>query len=279
MKKLLIILLLLCTPAFAQTYTVERVIDGDTIKLTNGEEVSLIGIDAPEKTSGIPLGGDFKKYDEYDGNKATEFVKMLFSSNKKVRLEYDIEERDKCGRLLAYVFIKWSAVEESLPPIDNKIWFKDKEGVAECFVNAFVVQQGYASPLAIPPNVKYADVLKELYEEARREGRGFWKFKKEGDVCESDFDCTYAICSDEKKEMFAACRSRWTVTECLERKCNCAITCDEWMEKSKKAEADACADESECRSIDCSKHDMPMKEGYKPYCVEAKCQCMCYGCE
>ena len=32
MKKLIIIFLLLCTPAFAQTDTVERVIDGDTIK-------------------------------------------------------------------------------------------------------------------------------------------------------------------------------------------------------------------------------------------------------
>ena len=32
----------------SQTYTVERVIDGDTLKLTNGETVRLIGIDAPE---------------------------------------------------------------------------------------------------------------------------------------------------------------------------------------------------------------------------------------
>jgi len=32
----------------SKTYTVERVIDGDTIKLTNGEEVQLIGIKVPE---------------------------------------------------------------------------------------------------------------------------------------------------------------------------------------------------------------------------------------
>ena len=31
-----------------QTYTVERVIDGDTLKLTNSEEVQLIGIKVPE---------------------------------------------------------------------------------------------------------------------------------------------------------------------------------------------------------------------------------------
>ena len=50
MKKLITTLsiLLIATWAFAETYTVERVIDGDTIKLTNGEEVQLIGIKAPE---------------------------------------------------------------------------------------------------------------------------------------------------------------------------------------------------------------------------------------
>ena len=46
----LIIFLILSLPSFgyAQTYTVERVIDGDTLKLTNGEEVQLIGIKVPE---------------------------------------------------------------------------------------------------------------------------------------------------------------------------------------------------------------------------------------
>ena len=48
-----IVFLLLIFPSFvpssyAQTYKVERVIDGDTLGLTNGEKVRLIGIDAPE---------------------------------------------------------------------------------------------------------------------------------------------------------------------------------------------------------------------------------------
>jgi endonuclease YncB( thermonuclease family) len=45
---ILLALLLICTPALAQTYTVERVIDGDTLKLSNGERVQLIGLQAPE---------------------------------------------------------------------------------------------------------------------------------------------------------------------------------------------------------------------------------------
>jgi len=43
----IISILFIATASYAQTYTVERVIDGDTIKLTNGERVQLIGIKAP----------------------------------------------------------------------------------------------------------------------------------------------------------------------------------------------------------------------------------------
>ena len=44
----ILLLFLTSTSILAQTYTVERVIDGDTIKLTNGDRVRLIGIDTPE---------------------------------------------------------------------------------------------------------------------------------------------------------------------------------------------------------------------------------------
>ena len=50
MKNLLTILsiLLLTTSAYAETYTVERVIDAGTLKLTNGETVRLIGVQIPK---------------------------------------------------------------------------------------------------------------------------------------------------------------------------------------------------------------------------------------
>ena len=41
-----------------------------------------------------------------------------------------------------------------------------------------------------------------------------------------------------------------------------------------------CVSDKECINMDCSKCGIPgVKEGYKPYCVEGKCKCMCYGCE
>ena len=43
------------------------------------------------------------------------------------------------------------------------------------FLNATIIKAGYATPMTIPPSVKYADLFKELYEEAREQKRGLWK--------------------------------------------------------------------------------------------------------
>ena len=40
------------------------------------------------------------------------------------------------------------------------------------FINATIIKAGYATPMTVPPNVKYADLFKELYAEAMKESRG-----------------------------------------------------------------------------------------------------------
>ncbi len=40
-------------------------------------------------------------------------------------------------------------------------------------------------------------------------------------------------------------------------------------------EGSICVSDNECQNIDCSKYDTPVKEGYKPYCIENKCACLC----
>ena len=72
-----------------------------------------------------------------------QFTKGLVEG-KTVRLEFDVEKRDKYKRLLAYVYLP--------------------DGT---FVNAEIVKQGYASLMTYPPNVKYADEFRRLY---RRRG-------------------------------------------------------------------------------------------------------------
>jgi micrococcal nuclease len=136
---------------------VTRAIDGDTLQLENKEHVRLIGIDTPEMHDSNKLLRDSQK-SKTDvatikalGRRAYEFTKQLVEG-KRVSLEFDMERKDKYGRLLAYVYLK--------------------DGT---FVNAEIVKQGYASLMTIPPNVKYADSFLTLYREARENKRGLWR--------------------------------------------------------------------------------------------------------
>jgi len=200
MKKLLTTLsiLLIATASYAQTYTVERVIDGNTIVVTTpegkSEKVRLIGIDTPEsqpngktKRDSKRTGQDVETINKM-GMTATELVKGLIWEGQEVRLVFDVQERDKYGRLLAYVFIdtamSWDVYKEGgkfetgLNDFPVKWELKhgvEYEGYLSIFINAAIIKAGYATPMTIPPNVKYTDLFKELYEEAREEGRGLWK--------------------------------------------------------------------------------------------------------
>ena len=76
---------------------VTRVIDGDTIEITGGIKVRYIGINAPESVApGKPVGCFGKESSDKD----KELV-----LGKEVRLEKDISETDKYGRLLRYIYM------------------------------------------------------------------------------------------------------------------------------------------------------------------------------
>jgi len=144
----------------AHNYTdiiVKRVVDGDTIQLQSGERVRLIGIDTPEMHESNKLYRDSQSSGEDIktiialGKRSYAFTRNLVEG-KRVSLEFDVEKYDRYGRLLAYVYLK--------------------DGT---FVNAKIVEEGYASLMTIPPNVKYADLFLKLYRDARENKRGLWK--------------------------------------------------------------------------------------------------------
>jgi len=171
-------------------YTVERVIDGDTLKLTNGERVRLIGIDTPESRDNPKARRDAERTGQdletitKMGQEATEFVKGLVKQGQEVRLDFDVQGMDKYGRLLAYVYIPevlWKSGEQhvpiSVPPTGHeRVILDDGNTVgAYKFLNATIIKSGYAQPMTIPPNVKYAELFERLYKEAREQKRGLWK--------------------------------------------------------------------------------------------------------
>ena len=122
---------------------VKRVNDGDTITARiNGrmEKIRLIGIDAPE------LG------QEPWGQMAEGRLKAIMASSAwKVRVEYDVEKRDKYGRLLAY------------------LWTQDGE-----MANAGMLSGGYAVLFTFPPNVKHVEELRAAEKKARSQKLVIW---------------------------------------------------------------------------------------------------------
>lgn len=76
---------------FPKEAKVKRVIDGDTIELSNNSIVRLVGVNAPD--NGQPFDDE-----------ATDYVKKLIEG-KKVKLEYDTYKSDRFGRILAYIII------------------------------------------------------------------------------------------------------------------------------------------------------------------------------
>jgi micrococcal nuclease len=71
---------------------------------------------------------------------------------REVRLIAGAEARDRYGRLLAYVY-------------------RVSDGQ---FVNEALIRGGYATTLAIAPNVHFADRFAALARQARDAGRGLW---------------------------------------------------------------------------------------------------------
>lgn len=129
-------------------YRVTKIIDGDTFWIDDGSEkgvkVRLIGVDAPETRNTRN-----KEKSEY-GIKAKEYITNLINDNS-IRIEFDVDKYDRYGRILAYVYLK--------------------DGT---FINATLIEHGYAMVMTVPPNVKYEQEFVELQKLAREENRGLW---------------------------------------------------------------------------------------------------------
>ena len=182
---LLISFLLITSTLHAQTYTVERIVYGDTLKLTNGERVRLIGIDCPESKDNAKARRDAERTGKdvetiiRMGRESYEFVRRWLLEGEQIILKFDVQRKDKYGRLLAYVFHRWDITDIILDfvHIEGVHEYVEEDGkqFIDTFVNASIVYEGYASPMTIPPNVKHAEVFKKLYEEARQNNRGLWR--------------------------------------------------------------------------------------------------------
>ena len=118
--------------------TVKRITDGDGIECEGIGRVRLIGMDAPEL--------DQKPF----GRQAAAALARLVRVGARVRIEQDVDARDRNGRLLAYVWVD------------------------RVLINWRMVREGWATLLTYQPNAQYVDWLLDAERRARKEGRGLW---------------------------------------------------------------------------------------------------------
>jgi micrococcal nuclease len=119
-----------------------RVVDGDTIVLSGIGKVRLIGIDTPEV------------YGEHEcfGRQASAYAERVLAPGTKVSYRLGVEDRDRYGRALAYVYLE-----------DGRMF------------NELLAADGYATPLTIPPNDEFAGRFVADARRARDSRRGLWR--------------------------------------------------------------------------------------------------------
>ena len=116
-----------------------RVVDGDTLVITlpTGEETKarLIGVNTPES-----VHADESK-NTVEGDIASAYTKSILSGYKYLYIELDIGTHDKYGRLLCYVYL---------------------DEFKNTMLNKLLISEGYAEPMTIEPNTKYAAEFEAL---------------------------------------------------------------------------------------------------------------------
>jgi len=151
LKRVLIVLLFTISAAVLSAdsvyseswYRIRWINDGDTVILEDGRRIRYIGIDTPE------LAHEDRKAEPF-GEAAGRFNRQMVF-NKKVRLEFDRERRDRYGRTLAYVFLE-----------DGTL------------VNAHLLEEGYGHYLSRKPNRRYSGILLSAQRRAMSAGKGIW---------------------------------------------------------------------------------------------------------
>lgn len=131
-----------CSSGAHDTGRVGRVVDGDTIRLTDGRRVRLVQIDAPE------LDGT-----ECYADRATKELRRLVPEGSEIELVADpkLDRVDRFGRLLRYVVA------------DDRV------------VNVELVERGAAAPWFFHGDRgRYVDRLLDAAQAAQGARRGLW---------------------------------------------------------------------------------------------------------
>ena len=136
-----------CRPAGTEgrAATVAYVNDGDTVRLTSGERVRLVGIDAPE------IGRDGDPDEAFARESRQALQAFLAESQNRIEVVPAREREDRYGRTLAYLY---------RPDGDS--------------IQGHLLTEGMAMAVFVAPNLELADCLLARERRAREADRGIW---------------------------------------------------------------------------------------------------------
>lgn len=136
--------------------SVADVIDGDTIRLRDGEKLRFVGINTPEKAI------EDRPAEPYAAESIAA-LKGLLPPGAMVRLRYDGDRHDRHDRLLSHVYL------------DNGT-----------NVAAWLLERGYAASIAIPPNLWNQDCYRLAEGRARKDRKGIWSTRRFQPIAAAD---------------------------------------------------------------------------------------------
>lgn len=125
---------------------VVKVIDGDTLRLADGRNVRLIGLNAPE------VGRKGRNAEPFAEATKRHLQALVSASDGYVGLRLGQEAKDHYGRVLAHVF--------------------DERGEN---LEAALLAEGLGYFVAIAPNTLLADCHRAAERQARAAGKGIWR--------------------------------------------------------------------------------------------------------
>lgn len=133
-------------PAGLMTVTVQRVVDGDTVRLSDGRSVRMIGLNTPE------LGKQGRSDEPFAVAARKRLQSLVADSGGRVGLRPGKQAKDHYGRSLAHLY-----------------------SVSGVNLEAQMLADGFGFQVAVAPNVDLVACQQAAERSAREAGRGIWR--------------------------------------------------------------------------------------------------------
>lgn len=134
------------TPAGLSSVTVQRVVDGDTLRLSDGRSVRMIGLNTPE------LGRQGRSHEPFAVAARQRLQSLVDASGGRVGLRPGKQAKDHYGRTLAHIYSASGANLE-----------------------AQMLADGLGFQVAVAPNVDLVACQQAAERSARKAGLGIWR--------------------------------------------------------------------------------------------------------